>query len=97
MGNTTLRVGRRCPESGIDCNGIGAQGGEKSPFTDEERLLMKERLLSSPEEGVRYVLGHKDLPWLGKRFERWVMENPLLLRCPGKNFIIAHEQYMYNA
>ncbi len=70
MGNTIFKVGRRCPETGIGCDGIGAQGGEKSPFTNEERLLMKERLFSSPGGGVRYVLGHKDLPWLGKQFER---------------------------
>ncbi len=65
-------MGRKCPETGIGCDGVGAHGGgeNKSRFTNEERLLMKDRLFSSPGGGVRDVLGHKDLPWLGKQFER---------------------------
>ncbi len=70
MGNTIMRMGRRHPETGIGCDGIGVQGRVKSPFNNDERRLMKELLFSSPGGGVRNVLGHKDLPWLGEQFER---------------------------
>ncbi len=65
MGNTIFRVGRRCPETGIDCDGIGAQGGEKSLFTNEERLLMKERLFSSPGGGSVMSLVTRTSPGSG--------------------------------